>query len=155
VSSVPIAIPTGRGAPDGWAGGGFQPEMLALLGAWKTARVRNLVWITTDIHFATVLRHRPFTDDISFTVLELASGPITAGIFPKQDLDATTHPERLFLLGPPSIDAVHSFDEAMTWFNFGILDVDAGGRLAAEIIDGTGATRWALALEPVCSRCSR
>ncbi|MCW5893294.1 MAG: alkaline phosphatase D family protein [bacterium] len=156
VSSVPIAVPTGRdGARDGWAGGAFQPELLSLLGGWKDARVRNLVWITTDIHFATVLRHRPFADDVSFTVLELASGPITAGIFPRDALDETTRPERLFFLGPASPDAVRSFDEAMRWFNFGILDVDAGGRLAAEIIDGTGATRWALALEPVCSRCSR
>lgn len=155
VSSVPIAIPTGRGAPDGWAGGAFQPELLELLRGWKDARVRNLVWITTDVHFATALRHRPFSDDVSFTVLELASGPINAGLFPRDALDPTTRPERLFFLGPPSSDAVRSFDEAQRWFNFGVLDVDAGGRLAAEIIDGTGATRWALALEPVCSRCSR
>lgn len=156
VSSVPIAIPTGRvGARDGWAGSAFQPELLELLRGWKDARVRNLVWLTTDVHFATVLRHRPFRDDASFTLLELASGPITAGIFPRDALDPATHPERLFFLGPKSADAVGSFEAAMRWFNFGVLDVDAAGRLVAEIVDGTGATRWALALEPICSRCSR
>jgi alkaline phosphatase D len=137
------------------AGGAFAAELLDVLRGWKDARVRNLVWITTGAHGTTALRHHPFTDDVSFTVLELATGPITAGLAPPEARDPTPRSERLFVLAPPSADAVRSFEEAQRWFDFGVLDVDAGGRLAAEIIDGTGATRWALALEPVCSRCSR
>jgi len=119
VSSVPLSIPTGG---DGWADGGtrqgFERELVAMFTGLRAVQVRNLVWLTTDVHFATGFRSTPFP---GFRLLELTSGPLSAGFFPRQDLDPTLHPERLYFHGPETPPA--SFDEARGYFNFGELEV--------------------------------
>jgi len=151
VSSVPISIPTGgpiRGY-DGWANfdgeKGFERELLGLLQGWRDAGVRNLVFLTTDVHFATGLRYRPFPE---FTFLEFVSGPLNAGMFPKQELDETLRPERLFLYGPPDPMNVRGLEEARRYFNFGELDIDASGALRARIVNGDGAVVYERRFEP-------
>jgi alkaline phosphatase D len=150
VSSVPMSIPTGGSARDGWANGGgpggFERELVAILRAAARARVRGLVWITTDVHFATGFRYRPFPDAPDFVVHEIASGPLAAGMFPKDDLDRTLRPERLFMHGPRAGQRPISFDAALQWFNFGLVEIDADGRLEATIVDATGRPRHRLTL---------
>lgn len=140
VSSVPMSVPTGG---DGWANyrgtKGFERELLDLLAAARAAGVRNMVWITTDIHFATGFRYTPFPGD---HVLEFTSGPLNAGMFPKQDLDETLHPQRLFFYGGPPPEQSASFAEARPFFNFGELDVQASGELVVRIINSEGAVVW-------------
>ena len=80
--------------------------------------VRNLVWLTTDVHFATGFRSTPFP---GFRMLELTSGPLSAGFFPRPDVDPTLHPERLYFHGPT--EPVTSIDQARTYFNFGELEI--------------------------------
>jgi alkaline phosphatase D len=146
VSSVPISIPTGsppeRGGRDGWADfdqdTGFERELITLLEAFHRDGVRNLVWITTDVHFAAVFRYAPFADDPGFRFLELATGPLNAGLFPNPNYDRTLGPQRLFFYGPPDPEAVATFPEARRWFNFGVLDVSADGVLTARIVNGLG-----------------
>jgi alkaline phosphatase D len=139
VSSVPISIPTGGAARDGWANydtdQGFERELLEILSAWRAAGVRNLVFVTTDVHFATGFRYAPFPD-LSF--LEFVSGPLNAGLFPKLELDDTLRPERLFLYAPPGPGAVDGLDDALRWFNFGEMEIDAAGTLAVRIVNGRG-----------------
>jgi alkaline phosphatase D len=150
VSSVPMSIPTGEGARDGWANGGgstgFERELVMILRAAARDRVRGLVWITTDIHFATGFRYRPFVDAPDFVVHEFASGPLAAGLFPKEALDPTLRPVRLFFHGPPAGRGPRTLDEALPWFNFGLVEVDADGRLVVSIVDGTGRTRHRVSL---------
>lgn len=150
VSSVPMSIPTGGSARDGWANGGgpggFERELVAILRAAARARVRGLVWITTDVHFATGFRYRPFPDAPDFVVHEIASGPLAAGMFPKDDLDRTLRPERLFMHGPRAGQRPISFDAALQWFNFALVEIDADGRLEATIVDATGRPRHRLTL---------
>ena len=84
---------------DGWADfdqtTGFERELLDILRFQQARGIGNSIWITTDVHFAEVFRYRPFADDPTFTVHELAGGS-TPGIFPNVDFDTTLNPERLF-----------------------------------------------------------
>lgn len=154
VSSVPISIPTGslETGRDGWADfgqhGGFERELLGILERFRDHGVRNLVWITTDVHFATAFRYRPFADDSRFRFFEVVSGPLNAGLFPNPAVDPTFAPQRLFYFAPPETRAVESFAEAQRWFNFGVLDVGADGTLVARIVSGDGEEVFRLTLTP-------
>jgi alkaline phosphatase D len=153
VSSVPMAIPTGAGpqARDGWANfdgdTGFERELLDILRAARERDVKNMIWISTDVHFAAVFRHRPFADDPSFVVYEVETGPLTAGVFPKREFDGTLHSERLFLY-PELEEPRGTFAQANSWFNFGLVSVDAAGKLRLQVVDGTGKTLYEMPLAP-------
>jgi alkaline phosphatase D len=154
VSSVPLSIPTG--APelghDGWADGGdgdgFEHELLGILRLMRTTTPRNYLWITTDVHFGAAFRYTPFADDPGFTFVELISGPLTAGVFPQEPYDRTLGTERLLKYGPATSDSITSFEEAMRWFTFGVIDVDTDGTLHARLVNGHGRTVFALDLSP-------
>jgi alkaline phosphatase D len=154
VSSVPIAIPTG-GIPadsgrDGWSGfdqeTGFEAELRSIFESLRDDRVGGLVWITTDAHFASVFRYRPFPGS-AFTVHEMVTGPLHAMAARVEGFDDSFGPERLFLHAPPDPNAVGSLDEALGWFNFGTLDVDAAGTLTLRILDARGKALWQHELE--------
>ncbi len=143
ISSVPIAIPTGSPtARDGWANAdsatGFERELALLFATLRVRDIGNTIWLTTDVHFATGFEYTPFPEAPDFHVREFVAGPLSAGIFPTQALDPTFRPRRIFFHGPPVKPA--SYDEALNWFNFGMLTVDGAGRLTIEIVDGRGAT---------------
>ncbi len=143
ISSVPISIPTGTPeARDGWANmdsaTGYERELALLFATLRVRGIDNTIWLTTDVHFATGFEYTPFADAPQFHVREFTSGPLSAGIFPKQDLDPTFRPRRLFFFGPPKTPA--SYDEALNWFNFGMVSVDRAGRLTIEIVNGRGTT---------------
>jgi alkaline phosphatase D len=155
VSSVPMSIPTGfppANGRDGWANfdqqTGFEHELVGLLRFMAERRIANIVWITTDVHFAETFRYTPFADDPSFVVHELVTGPLNAGIFPNRDFDATLNPERLFFHGPATPEAVTSWEEAKRWFNFGLLEVAADGVLRASIADTAGRRLYSMRLDP-------
>jgi alkaline phosphatase D len=155
VSSVPMSIPTGfppTNGRDGWANfdqaTGFERELLDILDFMQDRGIDNSIWITTDVHFAEVFRYRPFGEDPSFTVHELATGPLNAGIFPNHDFDQTLNPERLFFYAPESAGAVTSWAEAKRWFNFGTLVVGQDGKLTAGIVDTAGETVYSLDFAP-------
>jgi len=155
VSSVPISIPTGfppTNGRDGWADfdqqTGFERELLELLGFMRDRGLDNTVWITTDVHFAEAFRYRPFPETPSFTVHEIATGPLNSGIFPNRAFDETVGPESLFFFGPDTPEAVVSWPEAKRWFNFGTLEVARDGTLRAGIVDTAGRTQFSLELVP-------
>jgi alkaline phosphatase D len=151
-SSVPLAIPTGSAARDGWADGGgeggFEDELLALLRTLHRAEVRDLVWITTDVHFATAFRHRPLPEHPDWVMHELVTGPLHAGVFASRVLDETLRPERLFFHGPQSPSALRSYAQARRFFNFGRVAVDEAGELLLEVRDVAGRTLFARRLAP-------
>lgn len=134
VSSVPLAIPTGRRARDGWANGsrpgdpgsltGFERELLSILDALRRRGVRNLVWLVADAHRAEILRHEPRP---GFGFYELVAGPLRASRGRPGWLDDTLRPRRLWADG--------GFD------NFGELDLDPRG-LTVRILDETGRVRF-------------
>ena len=167
VSSVPISIPTGAypdpaSGRDGWAnydqGTGFEVELRKLLINLYEAGVRNLIWITTDVHFASVLRYRPFERFPDFVFYEVATGPLSAGVRPSDLLDDSFHPERLFRWPPTGEGAneieIASFDEALHWFNFGELEVDAEGLLTIRVVNGEGRPVYEETLPPATPKRS-
>jgi alkaline phosphatase D len=155
VSSVPMSIPTGfppTNGRDGWANfdqnTGYERELLDILGFMRRAGIRNTIWITTDVHFAEAFRYTPFTDDPRFSVYEVATGPMNAGIFPTTDFDSTLNPERLAFFAPPSAGAVTSWSQAKHWFNFGELRLTADGSLTVRIVNTAGETEFERTLTP-------
>lgn len=155
VSSVPMSIPTGSAGAagrDGWANfqqeSGFEQELLDILRFMQQSKMRNVAFITTDVHFGEVFRYTPFNDDPSFQVYEFVTGPLNAGVFPNQAYDTTLAPERLFFFGPDSADAVTTWAQAKSWFNYGAIEIDADGRMNASLRNVDGAPVYELTLAP-------
>jgi alkaline phosphatase D len=144
VTGVPLAIPTGdRFAAATGGPTSTNPRvlnwLLAILRVMQRQGIRNHLWISTDVHFSAVFRHTPFADDPSFQFYEVETGPLNAGVFPKQEFDTTLHPERLFLF-PATCETSAGFREAMTWFTFGLIRVDDTGVLTVDIVNTSGTT---------------
>jgi alkaline phosphatase D len=144
VSSVPISIPTGfpvENGRDGWANydqaTGFENELRDLLKYIYDVGERNLLFITTDVHFAEMFRYTPFPEDPGFKVYEGVTGPMNAGLFPNRNYDQTFAPERLFFYGPDS-SSVADYQEARRWLNFGVVEIDGQGRLTLSVVDVDG-----------------
>jgi alkaline phosphatase D len=155
VSSVPMSIPTGfpSTAPrDGWANfdqtTGFEQELLEILRFMESEGIENTVWITTDVHFAEAFRYRPFSSNPEFVVYEVATGPLNAGIFPNRDFDKTLNPEVLTFFGPPTAEAVTTWQEAKRWLNFGTLEFARDGTLTTEIVNTAGQTQFSMTVTP-------
>jgi alkaline phosphatase D len=153
VSSVPMSIPTGFPAElgrDGWANydqtTGFENELADILRHMKDQGQRNVVFITTDVHFAEVFRYTPFADNTTFKVHEIVTGPLNAGLFPNRRYDTTLGTESLFFYGPSGV--VSSFAEAKPWMNFGLARIDKDGKLTLSINDVAGAPVYTFALDP-------
>ena len=150
VSSVPISIPTGfPDARDGWAGHdgetGYENELRSLFEFLGQRKIRT-VWITTDVHFAAVFRYRPLPARPEFTVHEIVTGPLHAGLFPNREFDTTFATERLFFHGPTSAEEVRDYNTALGWFNFGLVEARADGTLLATIINARGEEVYRLQL---------
>ena len=153
VSSVPMSIPTGfpvSGGRDGWANhnepSGFEQELLDILRFMEQRRIVNSLWITTDVHFAEAFRYRPFPANPAFVVHELASGPLSAGIFPTAAFDTTLNPTVLFGPRPPA--TISTWEQAKDGFNFGTVEVDHRGELTAGFVNTAGQRLFSLTLTP-------
>jgi alkaline phosphatase D len=142
VTSVPLSTPTGGAARgrDSWCDhetpSGFERELVALLRAMQRAGIARPVFLTTDVHHAEVIRYRPFADAPEFEPLEVVTGPLHAGTFGRTALDATLRPESLFYRSPEKAPA--SLEEALRWFNFGVVEIGADGELSVEVVAATG-----------------
>jgi alkaline phosphatase D len=152
VSGVPMSIPTGpagpAGARDGWANydtdKGFELELLEILRDMQQNDVRNILWITTDVHFAAVFRYTPFAEHPDFQVHEIAVGPLNAGVLGKPDFDTTLGTEQLFR----SINTPTTWEQAKRAFNFGLIRVGRDGVLHGSVTDITGVSWYDLVLPP-------
>jgi alkaline phosphatase D len=93
------AIANGPGAPMG-----RELEIARLLASLKNNRVRNVVWLTADVHYTAAHYYNPakakFTDFDPFW--EFVSGPSNAGTFGPNELDETFGPEQVFAKHPPA-----------------------------------------------------
>jgi alkaline phosphatase D len=134
MTSVSLSIPTGRAARDSWTnanflgfpepGAGFATERDAVLESLRSAGVRNLIFLTADVHHAEILRHQPAA---AWSFHEFAAGPLAAYHGLSRPVDQGMNPQTLFGLG--GID------------NFGVIDLDAGS-LTVRIIDVNGTVRF-------------
>lgn len=141
VSSVPLAVPTGRTARDSWSNAtvwgvpgenatGFATERDAILQTFRTRKVKSLIWITADVHHAEVIRHQPWPD---FSFHEFIAGPLSASRGRPRPLDMALNPRSLFGLG--DVD------------NFGEVTIDPGS-LTVRIFDAVGTLRFEHRITP-------
>jgi alkaline phosphatase D len=130
-SDVPISIPTGFNASifgrDGWANGnetnfssetGFERELQGLLKFIDENNINNVVFVTTDVHFAANIKYEVDAngDGDKLLFYELVSGPLSAFRFgmpggpPLPKIDTTFNPTLLY--------------EEGGIFNFGYIRID-------------------------------
>jgi alkaline phosphatase D len=131
---------------------GRELEIAELLGSLRTARVRNVVWITGDVHHATAHHYHPdrarFRDFDPFW--EFVAGPLHAGTFGPTPLDPTFGPERRFLGIPEGMKPNRPPSEGLQFF--GTLDIDPASRvLTARLFDISGHELYSVALPPEAS----
>lgn len=128
----PIGVRIGDGPDDarieGFADGtpaltGREHELAALLAGIKAAGVTGVVWLTADVHYAAAHHYDPrratVTDFDPFW--EFIAGPIHAGTFGPNALDATFGPEIAFQWAPPPGQANLAPWDGLQ--SFGTLDV--------------------------------
>jgi phosphodiesterase/alkaline phosphatase D-like protein/glycerophosphoryl diester phosphodiesterase len=145
-ADVPVSIPGGGEQAavfgrDGWANGtaqdfsertGFEREFTDLLSFLDDMDVQNLVFVTTDAHWATNISYETDanSDDDTLVFHEFVSGPLSAAPGMPSDLDPTFNPTTLYAEGGI--------------FNFGYLRVEEQNgsvNLLLDIRDETGEVR--------------
>jgi alkaline phosphatase D len=139
-SDVPLSIATGTraevygrdafadGDPAGAPRTGSETELRELLSHLDRENVRNVVFVVTDVHFATSLRYEIDLDSDGEDLLfhELVTGPLSAGVVAPRAPDATFAPRVLYAEGGI--------------FNFGFASAE-GSRLVYEVRDEGGRVR--------------
>lgn len=134
VTSVSLSHPKGgtaeRPGNDSWAraadGTGFHTELRAIVNAILKGRVRNVVWLAGDVHYAQVNAYDPNGDGTP-DFHEFIAGPLSA---------APGKP-----LPPDSAFKPTTFYSEGTGYNFGLITLNKGD-LRLEIVDDSGAPRF-------------
>lgn len=152
-TDVPLSIPTGSQAHlygrDAFADGtnadysartGFERELTELLEHLDREDIKNVVFVATDVHFATSMRYQLDVDRDGDELLfhELVSGPLSAFKSPILGIDPTFHPQILYAEGE--------------LFNFSFIRIERSGsvsRLLADIRDEAGTARIGSSVELV------
>jgi alkaline phosphatase D len=82
---------------------GRELEMAGLLRFIRDSGIRNVVWLTADVHYTAAHHYDPnratFQEFAPFW--EFVSGPLNAGTFGPGELDPTFGPEARFVKAPP------------------------------------------------------
>jgi len=131
---------------DGTPGGpvGRESEIARVLTGMRERAVRNVVWLTADVHYTAAHRYTPERAGIAADPFwEFVSGPAHAGAFPANTLDPTLAPEQVFVHAPAREDV----SPAEGFQHFGEVTI-SGGRLRVDLRDATGASLWSTTLDP-------
>lgn len=116
---------------DSWARGadgtGFQTELRTIVGTILDHRIRNVVWLAADVHYAQINAYDPDGDGVA-DFHEFISGPLSAATVTPVLPDPVLRPSTLYSEGGFS--------------NFGLVAVN-GTSLRVEILDETGRSHFA------------
>lgn len=133
---------------DGGAPLGREQEIARLLAGLKAARVRNVVWVTADVHYTAAHHYSPeratFTDFDPFW--EFVSGPIAAGTFAAKQPDRTFGPEVVFAKGSPS--RLLRMSPAAGQQYVGQAEIALDGRLTVTLHSVGDGPLWSRTFEP-------
>jgi alkaline phosphatase D len=156
-ADLPLALVVRDGATDYEAVANGDPgaplgrelELADLLRHLKLHRVRNVVWITADVHYCAAHHYDParatFTGFDPFW--EFVAGPLNAGTFGPNALDPTFGPEVKFTGIPPDMKGNRPPSDGFQFF--GTLTADARRRtLTAELRDVSGRSLYKVELPP-------
>lgn len=127
--------------------GGREHEIAQVLSGIKKHRVRNVVWLTADVHYTAAHHYDPsravFTDFDPF--YEFVSGAIHAGSFGPNKLEGTFGPKALF---EKSGDYVSQSPRTGSNQFFGHVTISGDGLFHVSLRDATGAELYTKTLEP-------
>lgn len=126
---------------------GKELELAGVLSAFKRSRVKNVVWLTADVHYCAAHHYAPeraaFTDFDPFW--EFVAGPINAGSFGPNALDGTFGPEvKFFKAGAYANESPRSGESQY----FGHVDLGADDVFTVSLRNANGAVLWSKALQP-------
>ena len=128
---------------------GRELEIADLLRFIRDGRIRNVVWITADVHYCAAHRYDPararFTDFTPFW--EFVAGPLHAGTFGPNELDPTFGPEVRFVGIPPGMKPNRPPSDGLQFF--GTLRINARSEvMTAKLHDLAGRDLFSVDLEP-------
>lgn len=129
---------------------GRERETAELLHVLKQNHVRNVVWLTADVHYAAAHRYDPtrakFTDFDPFW--EFVAGPFHAGTFGPAELDATFGPEVKFSAIPKGMKQNRPPSDGLQFF--GMVKIDAKSKVMTVNLNNIDGKRlYSVDLEPV------
>ena len=128
---------------------GRELEMAGLLRFIRDNGIRNVVWLTADVHYTAAHHYDPnratFQEFAPFW--EFVSGPLNAGTFGPGELDPTFGPEVRFAKVPPAGQSNLPPSAGLQFF--GQVDIEGGtGVMTVALKDLAGATLFSQELEP-------
>ncbi len=128
---------------------GRELEIAELLAFVKAADIRNVVWITADVHYAAAHHYDPSrarTPDFR-PFWEFVAGPLHAGTFGPGELDPTFGPELKFSAIPPGTKPNRPPSDGLQFFG----NVAIAGKTAVMSVslhDRSGKTLYSVELPP-------
>jgi len=128
---------------------GRELEIAGLLRFIRDAGIANVVWLTADVHYTAAHYYDPnfarFQEFAPFW--EFVSGPLNAGTFGPNPLDATFGPEVVFQKAPPA--GQFNLPPSAGLQFFGQVDIDGASEvMTVRLKDLEGATLFTQELEP-------
>ncbi len=150
---IGLLIPDGAAGQEGVANGeggplGREIEIASLLSFMQEKRIRNVLWITADVHYAAAHQYDPSRARVSRfdPFWEFVAGPLHAGTFGPAPLDETFGPEVKFQnrkIGDPPNQGPAEGKQS-----FGMLSVDGkSGRIRVSLHGGDGSEMWGVGIE--------
>jgi alkaline phosphatase D len=128
---------------------GRELEIAELLGFMQQERIRNVVWLTGDVHYAAAHHYDPqrarFTRFDPFW--EFVAGPLHAGTGDAVELDGTFGPEQRFSAAPRGLDRPVGPAAGLQFF--GQVRISAStGVMSVSLHKLSGESLYAVDLEP-------
>lgn len=120
---------------------GREIQIADLLSFLKRRNIRNVVWLTTDVHYCAAQYFDPakaaYTNFHPFW--QFVAGPLNAGAFPANKLDNTFGPQQVFVKAP----TVANVSPASEYQFFGQVSISGASRdLTVRLRDNSGAVVW-------------
>ena len=139
------AIANGDGPP-----AGREQEIAALLSFIRHSGVKNIVWLTADMHYTAAHHYHPnravFQDFEPFW--EFVSGPLHAGTWGPAPLDNTFGPQVMFQKGC-TLEQGENLAPCFGLQFFGRVDIDgASGVMTVTLKDVGDSDLWSVRIEP-------
>ena len=128
---------------------GRELEIASLLGFVREKNIRNLIWITADVHHCASLHYDParaeFKDFDPFW--EFISGPLHAGTYGQPELDNTFGPETRFLGVPKGMTTGRTPADGFQFF--GTIKIDGNTEeMTVTHWNVAGQKLWDITLPP-------
>jgi alkaline phosphatase D len=128
---------------------GRELEIAELLAFIHERNIRNVVWITADVHYAAAHHYDPSRARFSgfAPFWEFVAGPLHAGTFGPNALDRTFGPELRFLAIPPGMKPNRPPSDGHQFFGLGRIDHRTRA-LTMQIRNRNGDTLFSIELPP-------